>query len=106
MLLQSNIDKDKAEVGDIIVVIDPKIKDLFEVECIVVDCDVVPFAIEDISECIWATVNKEHHGGAFWLRHCQYKVIKRVNSTTMNSCEDLEKKVQEARHELLRNMFS
>jgi len=80
--------KAKAKVGDTIVVTNKEYWHVHDKECIVVDCDTCPIMADDISEIVWATVNKKNHGGAFWVYHDDYKITQRANPVHSASCPD------------------
>ena len=76
------VEPEKAQVGDIIILH----RGMSGEECVVVDCDICPSAVDDISQCVWATVNKKNHGGAFWTPHGSYKIVRRATTKICPDC--------------------
>ncbi len=75
---------DRPKPGDIVVFTDDH---GHKMDCIVVDKDLCPESLNDISECIWVTRITHSYQGAFWLRHDQYEVIRRNTPIPCPDCD-------------------
>lgn len=69
-----------AQVGDTIIVTDPSIEDSFGGRYTVIESDVCPIGVSDISECVWCMDKGNTY--QMWLKHRSYEVLKRIGNSS------------------------
>ena len=75
-----------AQVGDKIIVTDPSMEYSFGGRYTIIESDVCPREVDDISECVWC---KEDGDSSYrlWLKHRSYEVLKRIGNSSV-VCSD------------------
>lgn len=77
----------KAQLGDKVIVTNPKLADIFEHCFTVIESPCCPSALDNIPECIWVKSDDINYV-TFWLAHSSYEIVKQTKSESSVLCQD------------------